>query len=92
MRRTQQIWGMNTLPFTPRGMSRRQAAQYIGCNSVSAFDAMRRRGLIPGPIPGTRLWDKKALDRALDMLSGIAPEGYSEADAWFAENDRARAA
>jgi hypothetical protein len=30
-----------------------------------------RRGLVPGPLPGTQRWDRKAIDMALDRASGI---------------------
>jgi hypothetical protein len=50
-----------------------------------------RKGIMPGPIPGTRLWDRKALDAAMDRLSGLT-QRTSEADAWFAEYGHARAA
>ena len=54
----------------PRGLSRAQAATYCGC-SVSAFDDWVRRGIVPGAIPGTHRWDRKAIDDALDRASGL---------------------
>ena len=33
---------------------------------------------MPKPLPGTRRWDRKALDQALDALSGIAPAAAAE--------------
>ena len=29
---------------------------------------------MPGPIAGTRRWDRKAIDAALDKRSNLAPE------------------
>lgn len=55
----------------PRGMSREQAAAYAGCESLSAFNNWVRRGIMPKPIPGTRKWDRKAIDAALDRMSGL---------------------
>jgi hypothetical protein len=52
-------------------MSKEQAAAYAGCETLSAFNDWIRRGILPGPIPGTRKWDKKAIDAALDRLSGL---------------------
>jgi len=55
----------------PRGMSREQAAAYAGCESLSAFNHWVRRGIMPKAIPGTRKWDRKAIDAALDRRSGL---------------------
>jgi hypothetical protein len=55
----------------PRGMSKEQAAAYAGCESPSAFNDWVRRGIMPRPIPGTRKWDRKAIDAALDQISGL---------------------
>jgi hypothetical protein len=57
----------------PRGMSKKQAAAYAGCETLSAFNDWIRRGIMPGPIPGTHKWDRKAIDAALDRLSGLQP-------------------
>lgn len=35
----------------PRGMSRKQAAAYAGCESLSAFNNWVRRGIMPKSIP-----------------------------------------
>jgi hypothetical protein len=59
--------------MTPRCLNRRQAADYCGCGSLSSFDDWVRRGIVPGPIPGTRRWDRKAIDAALDKNSNLAP-------------------
>ena len=55
----------------PRGMSKEQAAAYAGCETLSAFNGWIRRGIMPGPIPGTHKWDRKAIDAALDRMSGL---------------------
>jgi hypothetical protein len=57
----------------PRGMSKEQAAAYAGCETLSAFSHWIRRGIMPGPISGTHKWDRKAIDAALDRLSGLKP-------------------
>ncbi len=70
-----------------RGLSIKEAADYCGIK-VSCFRLWVREGLIPGPWPGTKRYDKKALDHALDKLSGIhqnAPKDpYEE---WKAQTD-----
>jgi hypothetical protein len=71
-----------------RGLSREEAATYGGCESLSAFSDWIRRGIMPGPIPGTRKWDRKAIDAALDRLSGLQPTiAMSPFDQWKAEQD-----
>ena len=78
----------------PRGMSKKGAAAYAGCASLSTFSDWVRRGIMPGPIPGTKRWDRKAIDAALDRLSGlqttIAPAA-SPYDQWKAKQDAGQA-
>lgn len=47
-----------------------EAAEYCRL-TTEGFRAWQEKGLVPGPIPGTRRWDRKALDLALDRLSGL---------------------
>ena len=77
-----------------RCFTREQAADYCGL-SPEGFAAWQRQGIVPGPIPGTKRWDRKALDAALDKASGLreavtAPE--DPWDAWERERDAAKAA
>lgn len=55
--------------LAPRGLSRVEAAAYIGL-SVSKFDEMVAAGTMPRPktIGSRKLWDRHALDRAFDAL------------------------
>lgn len=70
----------------PRGLVREQAAEYCGL-TPRGLDSWIKRGVVPGPIAGTHRWDRKALDAALDRLSGLAsplpltPEDESPEDA-----------
>ncbi|MGY3535368.1 hypothetical protein ACVISU_008136 [Bradyrhizobium sp. USDA 4452] len=72
-----------------RGMNKQEAAEYCGCDTLAAFDQWRSKGIVPGPIPGTTRWDRKALDAALDRASGLvttsAPE-LTPFQRWKAEN------
>jgi len=52
-------------------MTKEEAAEYVGCQTLAAFDAWRAKGIVPGPMAGTNRWDRKALDAALDRASGI---------------------
>jgi len=68
----------------PRGLSVEQAASYAGCNTVAAFRAWVRKGIMPPPLPGTHRYDRKAIDVALDRLSGLTTKltEVSEYEAW----------
>lgn len=74
----------------PRGLSKEDAAAYVGCRTCSAFGDWVRRGIMPGPIPGTDRWDRRALDAALDRHSGLQPTAApqkSPYDEWKASQD-----
>jgi predicted DNA-binding transcriptional regulator AlpA len=62
----------NILPSSlpPRGLSRAQAAAYIGV-SPSLFDAMVKDGRMPKPmrINSRTVWDRMKLDEAFAALS-----------------------
>lgn len=63
----------------PRGLSREQAAAYIGIGSTK-FDELVQDGRMPKPklIDGRNVWDIRALDLAFDAL----PDKNSDADRW----------
>jgi predicted DNA-binding transcriptional regulator AlpA len=55
----------------PRGLSRIQAAEFVGV-STSTFDRMVADNLMPKPIRvyGRVLWDIRAINAAFDALDG----------------------
>ena len=57
------------LSLAPRGLSRGQAAEYIGVG-VTKFDEMVDDGRMPQPkrIDGRLVWDRVKLDAAFDEL------------------------
>lgn len=71
----------NILPTSlpPRGLSRVQAAAYIGV-SASLFDEMVNDGRMPKPkrINGRVVWDRLQLDAAFAEL----PHDREEDDEW----------
>jgi hypothetical protein len=76
-------------------MSGPDAAAYLGL-TPAAFHKWVTEGRIPKPLPGTRRWDRKAIDLALDRISGIespaaAQEPEDEFEKWK-RNDEAREA
>ena len=66
---------VSRLPTTlaPRGLSRVQAAEYIGVG-VTKFDEMVSDGRMPRPkrIDGRTVWDRIRLDEAFDALDNKA--------------------
>ena len=63
----------------PRCLTREEAATYCGL-TPEGFSAWSRQGIVPGPIPGTKRWDRKALDAALDAHSGLTPPESNDDD------------
>jgi hypothetical protein len=61
---------LERLPDWPRLMDREVAAAYLGV-SVWQVDDWRRENLIPGYVPGTKRFDRHAIDRRFDELSGL---------------------
>jgi predicted DNA-binding transcriptional regulator AlpA len=61
----------NVLPLSlpPRGLSREQAAAYVGV-SPSFFDTLVKDGRMPGPkrINSRAVWDRMELDAAFVAL------------------------
>lgn len=58
-----------TIFYPPRGMSRDEAARYIGVGTTK-FDQMVKDGRMPKPkrIDGRTLWDRIKLDEAFTRL------------------------
>lgn len=68
-----------TLAAPKRGLSRTQAAAYIGIGATK-FDQLVADGRMPGPkrIDGRVIWDIQALDLAFEAL----PDDPHEEDTW----------
>jgi excisionase family DNA binding protein len=72
----------------PRLLSRHQAANYYNV-STSTFSNWVRSGKLPSSLPGTKRWDIKAIDLALDAISGLLPRPEMSAlDEWRARRGR----
>ncbi|MEY9184881.1 helix-turn-helix transcriptional regulator [Bradyrhizobium sp. USDA 313] len=64
----------------PRLMSGTDVANYCGI-TLATLSKWITEGRLPPPLPGTRRWDRKALDLALDKMSGIeAPVTHAQED------------
>jgi predicted DNA-binding transcriptional regulator AlpA len=71
----------NSLTSWRRLVSRDEAASYCGL-SPSSFSNWVSLGRLPRPLEGTARWDLKAIDRAIDSLSGFEQTETSALDAW----------
>lgn len=74
------------LSLPPRGLSREEAAAYVGIGATK-FDALVADGRMPPPkrIDGRRVWDRVALDRAFAALpdeAGGRGHDDAHADKW----------
>jgi predicted DNA-binding transcriptional regulator AlpA len=74
------------LSYAPRGLSREEAARYVGVGSTK-FDEMVNDRRMPKPkrIDGRVLWDRIALDSA---FSDLPDEGGNPIDALLSRRDR----
>ena len=63
---------ISELPDWPRGLSRAQAAAYVGVGPVK-FETEVAAGIWPQPwVRGRRVtWDRKGLDKVFDQRGGI---------------------
>lgn len=64
---------MNEPSFIPRGLSRIEAAHYVGVGTTM-FDEMVADGRMPVPkiINSRKVWDRRLLDEAFDNLPDVA--------------------
>ncbi|SMH60495.1 hypothetical protein [Azospirillum agricola] len=81
---------MAGLPNWPRLLTRAQAASYLGL-TINGFSRGMEDGMWPSPITygGSKLWDRRRLDEAVDLLSGYVIETY-EQDVEEADRKRRR--
>ena len=72
-----------------RLVSEKKAADYVGIE-LATFRHWVTSGRLPKPLPDCRLFDLKAIDAALDRLSGLNSPANA-LDAWLAsESSHAR--
>jgi len=69
--------------LAPRGLSREEAAAYIGV-SAGLFDLMVSRREMPGPkkIGARRVWDRVLLDRAFAAIPSSGDDADAPSDGW----------
>jgi hypothetical protein len=63
----------------PRGLNREQAALYVGL-SASTFNKLVAAHVLPAALAfgRRRVWDRRALDKALDAMSGMNSAAFAE--------------
>ncbi len=78
---------------SPRLIGRKEAANYCGI-SPTCFSMWVANHKMPPAIPGTRKWDKRAIDARLDEISGLgsAAEPEDAYDKWMREHGEERQA
>ncbi|SCB41653.1 helix-turn-helix transcriptional regulator [Rhizobium multihospitium] len=77
---------------SPRLIGRKEAAAYLGI-SESTFSLWVATYKMPPCIPGTRKWDRRAIDAKLDEISGLgANDGEDPYDKWMRENSQGSSA
>lgn len=70
----------------PRLIGRKEAAAYCGI-AESTFSMWVASGKMPTTIPGTRKWDKRAIDAKLNEISGLGGSDAEDVfDKWEREN------
>jgi excisionase family DNA binding protein len=70
----------------PRLIGRKEAAAYLGI-AESTFSMWVATHKMPPTIPGTRKWDRRAIDARLDEISGLdAGTDEDPYEKWMREN------
>jgi hypothetical protein len=71
----------------PTVLTRPEAAEMCRI-SVQTFDTWVRKGILPGPIPGTRRWSRIAIERALagDIVASTTDIWPSPFEQWKRRN------
>lgn len=71
---------------SPRLVGRKEAAAYLNI-AESTFSMWVTSHKMPPPIPGTRKWDRRAIDAKLDEISGLQPDEPEDPyEKWMREN------
>ena len=65
----------------PRLVSEKQAAESVGLPPAT-FRSWVDCGRLPKPLPDCGLFDMKAIDAALDRVSGLGGSSNNALDAW----------
>lgn len=72
--------------MTRRGITASEAAEICGL-TISGFQSWVRRGIMPPALPGTNRYDRVAIERRFDELSGEKTTPTNAYDAWKAKRN-----
>ena len=75
----------------PRLIGRKEAAAYCGIGE-STFSLWVSTDKMPSAVPGTRKWDKRAIDARLDEISGLDVKPVETSDEAWERMERESAA
>ena len=76
-------------PAFPRCVRRKEIEQAYGLKPA-VFSRLVAKGIMPLRVPGTRMWDRHAIEHALDKIAGLdqaSNDSETEVDRWFKEHD-----
>ena len=79
----------DSTPSSPRCVRRKEIEQAYGLKP-EVFSRLVAKGIMPLRVPGTRMWDRHAIEHALDKIAGLdqaSNDSETEADRWFKEHD-----
>ena len=74
----------------PRLVCKDEICRYLGDISAATYDNWQRKGLVPGPIPGTNRYDLRQHNIVLDRRLGLAgaERRLSPLEEWEQSNGR----
>jgi hypothetical protein len=75
-------------PAFPRCIRRKEIEQAYGLKPA-VFSRLVAKGIMPLRVPGTRMWDRHAIEHALDKIAGLdqaSNDSETEVDRWFKEH------
>jgi predicted DNA-binding transcriptional regulator AlpA len=73
-RRAPSFIDLTDTPINPRLLNKKEAAAYCGV-STGTFGKWVKAGIMPSQVSITRMWDRRAIDAALDALSNLTNVG-----------------
>lgn len=79
-------YNVTTAESVSRLLTRAQAARYCSVSSAT-FSRWIAKGMMPAALVNTNRWDRRAIDAALDRLSGIQTVKSDGFDQWLEERN-----
>ena len=67
-------------------LTRTHAAELLDIKPKT-FDVYVKKGIVPPPVPGTKRWLRKAVERTLYKIAGIKEDGETPRERWKASQN-----